>query len=137
MMRSSNADNILHKAMMQAHKDLRSLKREHEYDIEYAISNLRMSAEAAAEAAYDEGRKHLIQDAPLLSWIHGEGWASSDLIAETPLNTYVIMLQPTCCILQEVHGAIIGKYKTITDAKVAANNHLRDGIRTLLGVPKM
>ena len=137
MMRSSNADNILHKAMMQAHKDLRSLKREHEYDIEYAISNLCMSAEAAAEAAYDEGRRHLIQDAPLLFWIHGKGWASSDLIAETPLNTYVIMLQPTCCILQEGRGAIIGKYKTITDAKAAANNHLRDGIRTLLGVPKM
>ena len=136
MMRSSNADNILHKAMMQAHKDLRSLKREHEYDIEYAISNLCMSAEAAAEAAYDEGRKHLIQDAPLLSWIHGKGWASSDLIAETPLNTYVIMLQPTCCILQEVHGAIIGKYKTITDAKAAANNHLRDGMRTLLGIER-
>lgn len=122
--------------MMQAHKDLRSLKREHEYDIEYAISNLCMSAEAAAEAAYDEGRKHLIQDAPLLSWIHGKGWASSDLIAETPLNTYVIMLQPTCCILQEVHGAIIGKYKTITDAKAAANNHLRDGMRTLLGIER-
>ena len=137
MMRSSNADNILHKAIMQAHKDLRSLKREHEYDIEYAISNLCMSAEAAAEAAYDEGRRHLMQDAPLLFWIHGKGWASSDLIAETPLNTYVIMLQPTCCILQEVHGAIIGKYKTITDAKAAANNHLRDGIRALLGVPKM
>lgn len=137
MMRSSNADNILHKAMMQAHKDLRSLKREHEYDIEYAISNLCMSAEAAAEAAYDEGRRHLIQDAPLLFWIHGKGWASSDLIAETPLNTYVIMLQPTCCILQEGRGAIIGKYKTITDAKAAANNHFRDVIRTLLGVPKM
>ena len=137
MMRSSNADNILHKAMMQAHKDLRSLKREHEYDIEYAISNLCMSAEAAAEAAYDEGRRHLMQDAPLLFWIHGKGWASSDLIAETPLNTYVIMLQPTCCILQEGRGAIIGKYKTITDAKAAANNHLRDGIRALLGVPKM
>lgn len=123
--------------MMQAHKDLRSLKREHEYDIEYAISNLCMSAEAAAEAAYDEGRRHLIQDAPLLFWIHGKGWASSDLIAETPLNTYVIMLQPTCCILQEGRGAIIGKYKTITDAKAAANNHFRDVIRTLLGVPKM
>lgn len=135
-MRSSTADNILHKAMMQAHKDLRSLKREHEYDIEYAISNLCMSAEAAAEAAYDEGRKHLIQDAPLLYWIHGKGWAASDLIAETPLNTYVIMLQPTCCILQEVHGAIIGKYKTITDAKAAANNHLRDGMRTLLGIER-
>ena len=120
--------------MMQAHKDLRSLKREHEYDIEYAISNLCMSAEAAAEAAYDEGRRHLIQDAPLLFWIHGKGWASSDLIAETPLNTYVIMLQPTCCILQEGRGAIIGKYKTITDAKAAANNHLRDGIRTLLAI---
>ena len=119
---------------MQAHKDLRSLKREHEYDIEYAISNLCMSAEAAAEAAYDEGRRHLIQDAPLLFWIHGKGWASSDLIAETPLNTYVIMLQPTCCILQEGRGAIIGKYKTITDAKAAANNHLRDGIRTLLAI---
>lgn len=122
--------------MMQAHQDLRSLKREHECDIEDAISNLCMSAEAAAEAAYDEGRKHLIQDAPLLSWIHGKGWASSDLIAETPLNTYVIMLQPTCCILQEVHGAIIGKYKTITDAKAAANNHLRDGMRTLLGIER-
>ena len=137
MMRSSNADNILHKAMMQAHQDLRSLKREHECDIEEAISNLCMSAEAAAEAAYDEGRKHLIQDAPLLSWIQGKGWAASDLIAATPLKTYVIMLQPTCCILQEAHGVFIGKYKTITDAKAAANNHLRDGIRTLLGVSKM
>lgn len=136
MMRSSNADNILHKAMMQAHQDLRSLKREHECDIEDAISNLCMSAEAAAEAAYDEGRKHLIQDAPLLSWIQGKGWAASDLIAATPLNTYVIMLQPTCCILQEVHGAIIGKYKTITDAKAAANNHLQDGMRTLLGIER-
>lgn len=136
-MRSSNADNILHKAMMQAHQDLRSLKREHECDIEDAISNLCMSAEAAAEAAYDEGRKHLIQDAPLLSWIQGKGWAASDLIAATPLKTYVIMLQPTCCILQEAHGVFIGKYKTITDAKAAANNHLRDGIRTLLGVSKM
>ena len=136
-MRSSTADNILHKAMMQAHKDLRSLKREYECDIEEAISNLCMSAEAAAEAAYDEGRKHLIQDAPLLSWIQGKGWASSDLIAATPLKTYVIMLQPTCCILQEAHGVFIGKYKTITDAKAAANNHLRDGIRTLLGVSKM
>ena len=136
-MRSSNADNILHKAMMQAHQDLRSLKREHECDIEEAISNLCMSAEAAAEAAYDEGRKHLIQDAPLLSWIQGKGWAASDLIAATPLKTYVIMMQPSCCILQEAHGAFIGKYKTITDAKAAANNHLRDGIRTLLGVSKM
>lgn len=136
-MRSSTADNILHKAMMQAHQDLRSLKREHECDIEEAISNLCMSAEAAAEAAYDEGRKHLIQDAPLLSWIQGKGWAASDLIAATPLKTYVIMLQPTCCILQEAHGVFIGKYKTITDAKAAANNHLRDGIRTLLGVSKM
>ena len=136
MMRSSNADNILHKAMMQAHQDLRSLKREHECDIEEAISNLCMSAEAAAEAAYDEGRKHLIQDAPLLSWIQGKGWAASDLIDATPLKTYVIMLQPTCCILQEAHGVFVGKYKTITDAKAAANNHLRDGIRTLLGIER-
>lgn len=135
-MRSSTADNILHKAMMQAHQDLRSLKREHECDIEEAISNLCMSAEAAAEAAYDEGRKHLIQDAPLLSWIQGKGWAASDLIAATPLKTYVIMLQPTCCILQEAHGVFIGKYKTITDAKAAANNHLRDGMRTLLGIER-
>ena len=121
--------------MMQAHQDLRSLKREHECDIEEAISNLCMSAEAA-EAAYDEGRKHLIQDAPLLSWIQGKGWAASDLITATPLKTYVIMLQPTCCILQEAHGVFIGKYKTITDAKAAANNHLRDGIRTLLGIER-
>ena len=122
--------------MMQAHQDLRSLKREHECDIEDAISNLCMSAEAAAEAAYDEGRKHLIQDAPLLSWIQGKGWAASDLIAATPLKTYVIMLQPTCCILQEAHGAFIGRYKTIIDAKAAANNHLRDGIRMLLGIER-
>lgn len=128
-------NDMLEQARMDVLKLVRDVRSTDEglEAIYQAISDFLFAARAIIEVGYDAAQANIIDNMKLW-WMPGSETDATSLYCHTPLISYVILFQPSCCILVEQHGAILGQYKRIEDAKAAATKHLREGIKDILGI---